>query len=225
MIETNEDLGEWTDRIVKECATEYPVRSFRKNFKTCVDAGANVGGFILNYHDLFEEIHAYEASSQNLSRCKSNLKRMNISNTIFNHAAVHSTNGEILNLKKHNNTENCGSYGVIDFKNSDGHGWDDECEHEEVSSVSLESIIDTVGEIDVLKVDVEGAEFEFLYEKDLSSVGIIFVEVHNFLTEMGVGNKLVDWILKTHKYGGGRYMPFYKEYHQQLIFLNNNLNK
>ena len=225
MIETNEDLGEWTNRIVNECSIEYPVRSFRKTFKTCVDAGANVGGFIMNYHDLFEEIHAYEASSQNISRCKSNLEHMNISNVVFNHAAVHSADGEILKLKKHNNTENCGSYGVVDFTDSEGHGWDDECEYEEVGSVSLESIIETVGEIDVLKVDVEGAEFEFLYEKDLSSIGIIFIEVHNFLTEMGVGNKLVDWILKTHKYGGGKYLPFYKEYHQQLIFLNNNLNK
>ena len=225
MIETNEDLGEWTNRIVKECFTEYPVRAFGDNFKTCVDAGANVGGFIMNYHDVFEKIYAYEASSQNISRCKSNLENINVSNVVFNHAAVHSADGETLKLKKHNNTENCGSYGVLDFKDSEGHGWDEECEYEEVGSVSLESIIDAVGEIDVLKVDIEGAEFEFLYGKDLSSIGIIFIEVHSFLADMGIGNKLVDWILNTHKYGGGKYMPFYKEYHQQLIFLNNNLNK
>jgi hypothetical protein len=41
-----------------------------------------------------------------------------------------------------------------------------------------------VSEIDLLKVDIEGAEYDFLMNKDLSSFKYIVMELHNFLSKM-----------------------------------------
>ena len=124
----------------------------------------------------------------------------------------------MLKLKKYSSTVNCGSYGVVDFQyGEDGDGWTEDNGFEEVNSVSLETILERSGDIDVLKVDVEGAEYEFMYGKDLRRINYIFIELHNFLIDLGVQEQLVNWIGKTHKLLTP-YNPQYKEYHQQLIF-------
>ncbi len=219
MLESTEDKFNWTERIIDECQIEYPVHKVIQGKRsTCVDVGANVGGFMINFHFMFDKIHAYEASEDNLNFCKSNLRARDIDNVEFFHEAVHSKDGETLRLKKYSSTENCGSYGVVDFQyGEDGDGWTEDKGFEEVGSVSLETILERSGDIDVLKVDVEGAEYEFMYGKDLSRVNYIFMEMHNFLIDMGVQEQLVKWICKTHKLLTP-YNPQYKDYHQQLIF-------
>ena len=61
MLESSENMDSWTDRIVRECRHEYPVHKYIQGKKnTCVDVGANVGGFIINYHYRFNHVYAYE---------------------------------------------------------------------------------------------------------------------------------------------------------------------
>ena len=45
---------------------------------------------------MFDKIHAYEASEDNLDFCKSNLRARDIDNVEFFHEAVHSKDGETL---------------------------------------------------------------------------------------------------------------------------------
>tara|TARA_Y100001963_G_scaffold158233_1_gene257153 strand:+ start:2948 stop:3613 length:666 start_codon:yes stop_codon:yes gene_type:complete len=218
MLESTENMVLWTNRIVQECQFDYPINKYLQGKKnTCVDAGANVGGFIINYHYMFENIYAYEPSTININQCRANLEERDIKNANLFHAAVGKTEGDTVKLKKHNNTENCGSFGTVDFKYENGHGWTDEGGTEEVSTVSLESIISEVGNVDVLKVDIEGAEHDFLFQKDLTKVDFIFMEIHNFLIDLGVQSELVDWISRTHMLLTP-YDPNFKDYHQHLVF-------
>ena len=160
---------------------------------------------------------ATRPSSININQCKGNLESRDIKNATLFHKAVGSVDGDISKLKKHNNTENCGSFGTVEFKYDNGHGWTEEGGVEEVSTISLEGILREAGDIDVLKVDIEGAEHDFLFQKDLSRVGFIFMEIHNFLIDMKVQHELVDWISKTHLLLTP-YDPNFKEYHQHLVF-------
>jgi len=218
ILTSSDDMDVWTERVVKECVVDYPLRKYirgRKN--TCVDVGANVGGFIINYHPLFNQVYAYEASTINVERCKKNLQDRNIDNVILYRKAVAEKDGGTVLLKKHNDTENCGCFGVMDVVNKDGDGWNKEDAGEEVSTISLEKIIEESGHIDVLKVDIEGAEYNFLFGKDLSQVDFIFMELHNFLIDMNQHSELVSWIKQTHSL----WTPFRPEYygfHQHLVF-------
>ena len=77
------------------------------------------------------------------------------------------------------------------------HGWGGD-EYEEVTTISLETILEMVGgEIGLLKIDIEGAEQDVLYGKDLSKIKYITGEFHNFLGKE-IQNKLFEWIEKTH---------------------------
>ena len=47
MLESTEDKFNWTERIIDECQIEYPVHKVIQGKRsTCVDVGANVGGFM-----------------------------------------------------------------------------------------------------------------------------------------------------------------------------------
>ena len=49
-----------------------------------------------------------------------------------------------------------------------------------------------------MKIDIEGAEYQFLVNKDLSKIDIISMELHNFLIDLNQQKPLVEWISKTH---------------------------
>lgn len=209
----------WLQKIVGSTRS-YMVQNHISHAKTCVDAGCNVGGFIVNYHNLFDNIYAFEASENNVKLCQENLAKLNISNATVEQAAVGKSDDEVLILRRYESRSgqhNCGDFSVTGFVWDDsGHGWEESEYDEEVKSKSLESIIKQVGPIDCLKVDIEGAEYDFLYEKDLSEVNFIFMEIHNFLVKLNQGHELVAWISKTHDlltpYEGAL------NKHQELVF-------
>ncbi len=213
------DPEAWLRKIVASTKS-YAVQNYIQHAEVCVDAGANVGGFIINYHNLFDKIYAFEASEKNVEMCKEHLSRFEINNANVAHAAVGKTVGESLILRMYDSKSdhfNCGDFSVTGFVWDDsGHGWQPSQYDEEVKSISLEAIVELTGPIDCLKVDVEGAEYDFLYQKDLSQVNFIFMEIHNFLVKLGQGHELVDWICKTHDivtpYRGAL------DSHQELVF-------
>ncbi len=209
----------WLAKILASTRA-YQVQRFIQHAKTCVDVGANVGGFIINYHKLFDKIYAVEASENNTFLCKQNLEKYGVSNAEVTRAAAGKTDGETLVLRMYDNkagNQDCGNFGVTGFAYEEsGHGWNPTEYDEEVQSVCLESILEKVGPIDCLKVDIEGGEYDFLYGKDLSQVNYIFMEIHNFLVRLNQGHELVDHICKTHEI-----LAPYKgalDSHQELVF-------
>jgi hypothetical protein len=93
---------------------------------------------------------------------------------------------------------NSGNFSITGFvyDNADQHGFRGD-EYEEVETISLETIIEKVGDIGLLKIDIEGAEVDALYEKDLSKINYITGEFHNFIGKENQ-SKLFAWISNTH---------------------------
>lgn len=187
----------WFEKITKECAEEYPIHLVDIDIaEQVVDAGCNVGGFSAAYGFRFNNILAIDASSYNIEQYKS------IHNNPIIHKAISSKDGEIAKLKKYmgygDDDTNSGNFSITEFvyDNADQHGWRGD-DYEEVETISLETIIERVGDIGLLKIDIEGAEYDALYQKDLSRIKYIIGEFHNFL---GVEKqtKLFSWIQNTH---------------------------
>ena len=196
LISKNQPAG-WFESIKNECLQEYPVHLIDIDAsEQVVDAGCNVGGFSAAWGSRFNNILAIDASSYNIEQYKS----VHTNPTI--HKAISSKDGEIAKLKKYmgygDDDTNSGNFSITGFiyDNADQHGFRGD-EYEEVETISLETIIEMVGDIGLLKIDIEGAEYDALYEKDLSKVNYITGEFHNFL---GIERqtKLFGWVGNTH---------------------------
>ena len=68
-----------------------------------------------------------------------------------------------------------------------GNGYSDDTEYEEVQTMCLDDLITKAlsvfgtKTVDLLKVDCEGSEYDFLIDQDLSKVDAIVLELHNWL--------------------------------------------
>jgi FkbM family methyltransferase len=186
----------WFESIKNECLQEYPIHLIDIDTnQQVVDAGCNVGGFSAAWGSRFNNILAIDASSYNIEQYKS------VHNNPTIHKAVSSIDGEIVKLKKYmgdgEDDTNSGNFSITGFVyENNKHGFRGD-EYEEVETISLETIIENFGDIGLLKIDIEGAEYDALYEKDLSRVNFITGEFHNFL---GIERqtKLFGWIANTH---------------------------
>lgn len=187
----------WFDQITKECTDEYPIHLVDIDAsEQVVDMGCNVGGFSEAFNYRFHNILAIDAASYNIEQYKSRH-----SHTIL-HKAVSSKDGELVKLKKYmgdgEDDTNSGNFSITGFVyENNKHGFRGD-EYEEVETISLETILDIVGgNIGLLKIDIEGAEVDVLYNKDLSKINYITGEFHNFI---GTENqsKLFEWISNTH---------------------------
>lgn len=188
----------WLDAVMKECK-HYPLGSldFLYNDDLILDVGANVGGFFLTWKNLSNNWILVEPSKYNCSEISKNL---NSHEYQLISKAVDSKSGNIARLRKymhgtHQDTPS-GNFGINDFVNPDnGHGW--QGEYEEVETISFE---DLVGDkkVGLLKVDCEGSEHNFLFNKNLKNIKYIVMELHNFLGAKK-HQELCSWIEKTHK--------------------------
>lgn len=95
-----------------------------------------------------------------------------------------------------------GNIGCVEFKGPQGEGWDSENSIDLVKTISIKTLVEKYGIINLLKVDVEGSEYEFLLGKDLSKINYIVGEFHFGEEKI---KQLVDWILKTHDEYSGYY--------------------
>ena len=157
----------------------------------CVDIGANYGNFIEKNNTNFKEIHYVEPLKHVYEHLNEKFK--NHHNVFGYNRAVWSKSDLDLKMVSHLNND-AGSAGVKgDFINND---WTDNVLND-VTSISIEEIIDKLGEIDYLKVDCETSEYPFLFGKDLTKIKYIGIELHPHL---GVEkyDELIAWIKKTH---------------------------
>lgn len=196
LVSKNQPIN-WFETITEECRNEYPIQLVNiEPYDQVVDMGSNVGGFSQAFKNKFHNILAIEASSYNVEQYKKKH-----SHTIL-HKAAFSRDGEILKLKKYmgngEDDTNSGNFSVTGFVSEvNKHGFRGD-EYEEVETICLDTIIDMVGGIALLKIDIEGAEHDVLYGKDLSRINYITGEFHNFLGQEKQ-KELFDWIHKTHE--------------------------
>jgi FkbM family methyltransferase len=190
---------------------------------TCIDVGANVGSFIVKTFNLFTTFHYYEPFSDNFQRCEE--KSSTLDNVTGFKEAVSSTDGDIVELLVPRSGD-CGSIAVdsLDIEIRD-QNWYEKKFPEKVITVSLETMIERIGGyVNYMKIDCETSEYSLLIGKELSSIGIISMELHAQLGKDRC-DELTNYIMKTHTLvrGNSKYIGWASNQHQMLYFENNNL--
>jgi FkbM family methyltransferase len=158
-----------------------------------VDIGANVGAFTYLASMFATDVRAYEPCSSTFQRLQSNIKKHTLDESTtfqFHQLAAGSTSGETVYMNASESQRSGDSFSTKEKP---------EGETEQVNTICLEDIIaDTpMKRIDYLKIDCEGAEYDFLMDKDLSSVGYLEIELHGDDEELK--QRLATHMEKTHQ--------------------------
>jgi FkbM family methyltransferase len=160
-------------------------------YDTCVDVGANVGDFVVRNSEKFKQIHFYEPFEPCFNIIKNKTEKSK--NVRGFNEAVYSMSGLILPLLKHLNSD-AGS-NALKQEGINAH-WNEEIQN--TTTISLPDVLNRIGgKINYLKVDCETSEYVFLFDKDLSCIDAIGIELHWQMGEVRYNN-LINHILKTH---------------------------
>jgi|TARA_R110000803_G_scaffold87426_2_gene154119 FkbM family methyltransferase len=195
------DKDRWKEFIIKEAYYELPKDCLGG---ICVDAGCNIGDFPLNHKDRFDTYICYDVFKENIEECIKNTKSLSESiNIEINHLALWSESNELIDVmayepwdtKDINHFGNSGNVGCVKWEGEKGEGWNEDNIIEKIKTISIDSIIEKYGVINLLKIDVEGSEYEFLMGKDLSKINYIVGESHGSIENQEI---LAQWISKTH---------------------------
>lgn len=175
------------------CRMAYPIKD-SINKKLAIDIGANIGGFSMAYHNVFDEILYFEANPETYKLTKENLK--DYLNVKGYNLAVSNVSGKKLILMNHFNKHN-GSVTCSPSITEEGHDeWVEVIG--ETETTSLEDIFKMINgrRINYLKLDCENSEYEILLNKDLSNIDYIAMELH---WQMGKEkyNELLEYVGKT----------------------------
>lgn len=166
----------------------------------CVDAGCNIGDFEIKNKNRFDKYICFDVCEENVNQCIKNTSDLGIDVEVYKMAVwdVDDEYIDVMAYKKHNTSNldyfgNSGNIGCIEA-GDDYHGWSKDNVIDKVKTISIESIIKKYGRINLLKIDVEGSEYKFLLNKDLSQINYIVGEFH-----LGRENELISHICKTHR--------------------------
>ena len=186
---------------------EYHIPSFlNTNSPVCVECGVGIGGFIKKNANNFAQIYSFEACYSNFVSALKLIEENNIENAAIFNFAVCDVTGNLVKIKA-KSIYGCSTV-FYDKEDVDYHN---------VFSISLEDIFNFIEEprIHYLKVDIEGAEYGFLMNKNLEKIDVIAIEIHkNLLKEH---KKLTDFIKRTHKLIWND-----SSTNQECLFLNRN---
>ncbi|MBB1285673.1 FkbM family methyltransferase [Flavisolibacter sp. BT320] len=143
-----------------------------------VDCGANIGLSVLYYKQLFPAAHilAFEPDENNFQLLSKNIAANKLVNVTLRKEAIWNKSGKI-------------SFSANESEAS--HISNDESAGNLVDSVRLKDVLETKEKIDLLKIDIEGAEWEVMQDcaQSLQSVKNLFLEYHGKADDT---HKLVD---------------------------------
>lgn len=150
-------------------------------YHTYVDVGTHYGAYIFAAHRRgYSKIYGFEASAINTSIAHRILQQQNVSNYRIYNFAVSNESGNIVKLRKLRDIESTGQYSIIDYSLYENPKKKMGEEYENCMTISLDRIFDLcdIEHIDTMKVDIEGAEYDFLMNKDLSRIRTMYIEFH-----------------------------------------------
>jgi len=169
------NFNDWQNRRLMECQSSYYLPDKKMNI--CVDVGSNTGAFIKYASSKFNKIFGFEASLNNCLKANAYLFNNDITNYFIHNLACYSNSGNIVKLysiEDKNGKKRCGDASIV-YTNDNNF-------FENVLTISLEDVfvICQTQEIDYLKLDCEGAEYNFLKNKEhlFKNIGIIALELH-----------------------------------------------
>lgn len=172
---------EWL--LMYETERDYNVKELElSENSTVIDIGAHVGIVSMALAKLYGcKVVAYEPNPNNYRRLAENIKRNELDNLITAYNLAVTVDGRDVIVGK-----------PQDGNSGSSHIYAEHGEH--VKSVRFEDVIAQFETIDLLKIDCEGAEYEFLPGADLSKVKAVRGEFHN--SESGKARPLIDMVLK-----------------------------
>jgi FkbM family methyltransferase len=136
---------------------------------TVVDAGAHVGIFSLLASQWADRVVALEASELNFRVLELNVTRNALSNVEPRHCALWSVSDDAVEFAPAHHT---GGGVVASRRNETG-------PVSRVRATSLDDLVGELGKIDLLKIDIEGAEYEvFGAARRLDAISVIVGEMH-----------------------------------------------
>lgn len=90
-------------------------------------------------------------------------------------------------------------------------------ESHDVESISLNGIYNLIKKkINILKVDIEGAEYDFLMNSNIDNIDFILIEINLFNKDSETEKKFINYIEK--------YFNLYYKHKRDYSFINKNLN-
>ena len=168
--EGTSDTYLYNDPFLKECCDE-SIKRINKD-STVVDLGAHINLFSMRVSPYCKKVYAYEALKENYIQGLKNIR----DNIEFFNVAVWTTNGR---------TPYTGDANVIRF----GEG------EKTMETITLEEIMkDKV--CDLLKVDIEGCEYEVLLsapKRVFEKIKSIYVELHPHIVP-NRNRELIKWL-------------------------------
>jgi FkbM family methyltransferase len=182
---------------------------FETNTKTPVifDCGANVGTSCAFFKHIYPQsrIIAFEPNAKITNYLLKNIKNNSLENIEVVEKAVWTTNNEI----------------ELGLEDADGSSIYLEKNKTKVESIRLKDYLDKEAVVDMLKMDIEGAEIEVLKDcrQSLNNVKNIFVEFHSYRNGTQKLSELID-VLES---AGFRYFIMQSE--NRTSPLINHLNK
>ena len=121
--------------------------------KELFDVGANIGSYTLSLHNKAKYIYAFEASKINIGYLNDNIKGNKIENVMTVHKAVSDEDNK--KIKLYLSPDTGGNNSIYERFNG---------EFETVETVTLDSFYanNEIPSVDLIKIDVEGAEFDVI---------------------------------------------------------------
>lgn len=169
-----------------------------------IDLGCNVGLFSLENYQNFSHIYAIDASYQNFITTLEKLIRLKIDNVNCFNLAASNQSGKIIKIYKNaglsehsqvidsngnevywrpvDSVSALTSEKMLDslYVNKEDRALIQKGTFHNVYTVSLDGILELfdLNYIDYLKIDIEGAEYDFLLDQDLSRICSMGIEIH-----------------------------------------------
>ena len=200
----NIDFDFYKERVIEVMDTYPPPNT---KIGTCLDVGANVGAFSLIFSFYCDKVIAIEPFKENYDYMVKKIEDYGIDNIIPINKAIHPSDGKSVEMSV--GEENTDSKDITCIEMPPG-----TVSLGSVQTVSLESIIEEYGEIDYMKVDCEGCEWDLLYGKDLSKIKTIVTEIHGGFIGEENKVKLVDYLKKEYDFT----YPYHLEYWPNFDF-------
>ncbi len=157
------------DRYVGEVLIGEEYKQCLGNDRVVLDIGANLGTFSLWIYDYAKVIYAVEAQKDNFANLKRTVKINKLDKIKPSHLAIAGSSG----IGHLSGAGDCGGYHLTGDTSS-----------EEVETITLNSFLlrEKIKHVDIMKIDVEGAELDILLASDFSEaakkIPLIIGECH-----------------------------------------------
>lgn len=154
--------------MIKDCLKNYNLDNVNYKNKVCLDLGANIGGFTkIALEKKAKKVISIECDSRNYNKMIESFKDEHKVEIL--HAAISNKNGKIKIYKNNSQKSHCSvsTLPKLRFK-----------ENEEVESINIDDIL-LKHKPDIIKVDIEGSEYEIMDSLIKYYPEVLFIELHS----------------------------------------------